>query len=257
MDQKSLTGVRKRQQITNANKQVMIWVASAAAIITICAMVSFNLVQHILYQSKVIGEKNKTEKTIKDSVAAVPGLKNNINALQTNSNLLALKADSADSAFNVVIDALPTEDDSTALGSSLQNKILLNSGVVLSAFTTTSSTTAQSSSTTSSSAKTASKSVSAPAAQTLLFSFTIDGNYDAIQQALKDIEKTIRPIIITSIKIQGTDDKLKAVVSATTYYATKASYALGSKDILPDGQKAASGSASTSTSTTSTTGGSK
>lgn len=260
MEQKSLTGVRKRQQITNANKQMMIWVGSAAAVVTICAMVSFNLVQHIMYQAKVIGEKSTTEKTIKDSISAVGGLKNNVNALQTNSNLLALRADPNDTAFNVVIDALPTEDDSTALGSSLQNKILVNSGVVLSTFTPSASTnTATATTATGSNGTAKTASLSAPAAQPIQFTFNIDGNYDAIQQALKDIERTIRPIIISSIKIQGSDNKLKAMLTATTYYAPKASYSLGSKKVIPDGQTDPSTTkpAGTGTSSTQKTGGSK
>mgnify|MGYP003607658415 CR=1 FL=1 len=238
---KSLTGVRKRQQIASASKQMMIWVACAAAILTICAMVSINLVQHIIYQAKVIDEKSQTDETLKNSIAEFPKLKENINALQTNSGLLALRADMDDTAFNVVIDALPTEDDSTALGSSLQDKILVNSGVVWNDFSPSYGTSASTS--TDDTGEESTTLLSKPAAQQLTFSFSINGNYASIKQALIDIERTIRPINITSLSIQGSDSNLSASITATTYYAPKATYAIGSKQVLPDGYDESSATA--------------
>lgn len=246
MESKPLTGVRKRQQIASTNKQMMIWVGSAAAIVTICAMVAFNLFQHIMYQAKVITEITKTDETLRNNIEIIPKLMNNINALQTNSNLLALRADSNDTAFNVILDALPTSDDRTALGSSMQEKILAPSSVTLESFdpnysgTTTTTTTAPTSGTSDASL------AMRPAARPLPFSFTISGNYESIQKALKDIERTIRPIVINTVLIQGSDTSLKASLTATTHYAPKATYTLGSKTILPDGATAETASATNS-----------
>ncbi len=235
MDSKPLTGVRKRQQIENANKQMLIWVAMSAAIVTICAMAGVNLVKHIAYQNKVIGEISKTDSTLKSNVENIPKLMENINALQTNENLLNLRADARDTAFNVVIDALPTVDDMTVLGSSLQDKLFAGNSVMLSAFDPSIGTVDA----TADDATKEKASLVYPAVAQLSFSFSLVGDYDSIQAALSSIEKSIRPITITGIKVQGSEGNLKIDITASTYYIPKANYSLGSMSVLPDGAEEA------------------
>lgn len=233
MDNKPLTGVRKRQQIDSANKQMMMWVGIAAAVVTICSMLSINLYQHIMYQSKVISKKSETDKVLKDGIDSVSKLMSNVNALQTDANLLALRVDSSDTAFNVVLDALPTADDRTALGSSMQDKILAGTGVKLESFDPNYANSAAN--TTATTGTTSSISSVKPGAQAIKFTFTISGTYESINTALLAVEKTIRPIVIDSIIIQGSDDDLRASISATTYYVPRANYVLGEEKVLPDG----------------------
>lgn len=236
MEHKTLTGVRKRQKIDQTNKQMMAWVAGAAAIVTICAMLAINLVGQIAYQAKVIAKNDETDKTLENNLTAISTLTKNINTLQTNQSLLALRADSSDTAFNVVIDALPTEDDATALGSSIQEKVLAGSGVILESFeyslvdstAVTPAGTQQKVSTVS------------PEAKAITFKFNISGNYDSIKAALVNIEKTIRPIIVQSIDINGSTNELTATISAKTYYVPKVHYTLGKETILPDGAETSS-----------------
>ena len=228
MENKALTGVRKRQKIDQTNKQMMLWVAGAAAVVTICAMLAINLFGHIQYQAKIISKKSETEKTLENNLTAISSLMKNINTLQTDKNLLALRAGSDDTTFNVVIDALPTEDDATALGSSIQEKVLAGSGVSLQSFDYSSAT---SETTTSGQASLG----TGPEARAITFIFKISGTYDAIKAALINIEKTIRPIIVQSIEIDGTASELSANITATTYYVPKVHYGLGQETVLPDG----------------------
>ena len=222
---KALTAVRKRQQIQNANRTMLIWVAAASAIVTVCIMLGYNFIQTITYNNKVIDEKNKTNKILKDNIVTIPELKDNVNKLQANQNLNALRADPEDTAFQVVIDALPTVDDRTALAASLQEKILARSGVVIEQVTVTDSGGVVDT--------TDSEGLAHMEAQTITFSFTIDGNYASIAGAIRDIERTIRPITIDSLTVQGTESSLQAIVNATTFYVPSVKFELGSKEVKP------------------------
>lgn len=249
-EENALTGIKKRQQITNTRKQVFTWVALAAALVVICLVVGWNLMQRINYQNKVNRDVGKTAQTMHDNVEAVDKLIKNVNALKANAalSLPNLKADDS-TVFQVVIDALPTEDDSVALSSSLQNKILSKSGVTIeqinvdttesdSSSGSSSSSSSSSSGSSSSSSSGSSKSgvskaddVQFPVAKPITFRVSLVGSFDSVKSALQDIESTIRPITITKLTIDGSDDKLNATIEAQTYYSSKVNFKLGKKEI--------------------------
>lgn len=245
-EENALTGIKKRQQITNTRKQVFTWVALAAALVVICLVVGWNLMQRINYQNKVNRDVGKTAQTMHDNVEAVDKLIKNVNALKANAalSLPNLKADDS-TVFQVVIDALPTEDDSVALSSSLQNKILSKSGVTIEQINvdTTESDSSSGSSSSSSSSSSGSSSgsgksgvskaddVQFPVAKPITFRVSLVGSFDSVKSALQDIESTIRPITITKLTIDGSDDKLNATIEAQTYYSSKVNFKLGKKEI--------------------------
>lgn len=249
-EENALTGIKKRQQITNTRKQVFTWVALAAALVVICLVVGWNLMQRINYQNKVNRDVGKTAQTMHDNVEAVDKLIKNVNALKANAalSLPNLKADDS-TVFQVVIDALPTEDDIVALSSSLQNKILSKSGVTIEQInvdTTESDSSSGSSSSSSSSSSGSSSSsdsgssrsgvskaddIQFPVAKPITFRVSLVGSFDSVKSALQDIESTIRPITITKLTIDGSDDKLNATIEAQTYYSSKVNFKLGKKEI--------------------------
>lgn len=249
-EENALTGIKKRQQITNTRKQVFTWVALAAALVVICLVVGWNLMQRINYQNKVNRDVGKTAQTMHDNVEAADKLIKNVNALKANAalSLPNLKADDS-TVFQVVIDALPTEDDSVALSSSLQNKILSKSGVTIEQInvdTTESDSSSGSSSSSSSSSSGSSSSsdsgssrsgvskaddIQFPVAKPITFRVSLVGSFDSVKSALQDIESTIRPITITKLTIDGSDDKLNATIEAQTYYSSKVNFKLGKKEI--------------------------
>ena len=235
-EENALTGIKKRQQITNTRKQVFTWVALAAALVVICLVVGWNLMQRINYQNKVNRDVGKTAQTMHDNVEAVDKLIKNVNALKANAalSLPNLKADDS-TVFQVVIDALPTEDDSVALSSSLQNKILSKSGVTIEQINvdTTESDSSSGSSSSGSSKSGVSKAddIQFPVAKPITFRVSLVGSFDSVKSALQDIESTIRPITITKLTIDGSDDKLNATIEAQTYYSSKVNFKLGKKEI--------------------------
>lgn len=232
-EQEHLTGIKKRQQISGTRKQVFIWVAAASAAVVICIIVGINLIQRISYQTKVNGELGKTAKALEDSADSIDGLIDEINGLRTNRQLTLTNLKSDDSTvFQVVIDALPTEADAVDFGASLQNKILSRSGVVIDSIAVEApSTSSSSSSSSSSTSKKTSSAIAFPTAQPMTFSVTVIGSYNNIQETLKDIQRTIRPIIIDSILLEGTDARLTATIKATTYYSPSVNYTTGTKEV--------------------------
>ena len=230
-DGAQLTGVKKRQQIAGTRKEVLMWVAIASAVVVICLVVGMNIFQRIQYQMKVNAEISKTAKTMEANVKAIDGLIKNVNDLRANRLLTApgLKADDS-TVFQVVIDALPTENDSVSLSSSLQNKILNRSGVTIEQI----SVDGESSSSSNDDDEVTTSSVEFPVAQPINFRISIVGTYESIKQTLADIERTIRPIIINSLEISGTDDRLTATIQATTYYSSNVNFQVGEKEVPYD-----------------------
>lgn len=230
-DGAQLTGVKKRQQIAGTRKEVLMWVAIASAVVVICLVVGMNIFQRIQYQMKVNAEISKTAKTMEANVEAIDGLIKNVNDLRANRLLTApgLKADDS-TVFQVVIDALPTENDSVSLSSSLQNKILNRSGVTIEQI----SVDGESSSSSNDDDEVTTSNVEFPVAQPINFRISIVGTYESIKQTLADIERTIRPIIINSLEISGTDDRLTATIQATTYYSSNVNFQVGEKEVPYD-----------------------
>lgn len=230
-DGAQLTGVKKRQQIAGTRKEVLMWVAIASAVVVICLVVGMNIFQRIQYQMKVNTEISKTAKTMEANVKAIDGLIKNVNDLRANRLLTApgLKADDS-TVFQVVIDALPTENDSVSLSSSLQNKILNRSGVTIEQI----SVDGESSSSSNDDDEVTTSNVEFPVAQPINFRISIVGTYESIKQTLTDIERTIRPIIINSLEISGTDDRLTATIQATTYYSSNVNFQVGEKEVPYD-----------------------
>lgn len=235
-EQEHLTGIKKRQQISGTRKQVFIWVAAASAAVVICIIVGINLIQRIKYQTKVNGELGKTAETLKNSANSIDELISNVNNLRTNRQLTLTNLKSDDSTvFQVVIDALPTEADAVDFGASLQNEILSRSGVVIDSLSvdgpSTSTGSTSGSSTSTSTTNTTASAIAFPTAQPISFNISVVGSYDNIQETLENIQRTIRPITIDSIRLEGTDDSLTADVRATTYYSPSVNYTTGTKEV--------------------------
>ena len=231
-EEKPLTGVKKREQIAGTRKQVFIWVALASAVVVVCLVVGLNIVQRISYQGKVNGELSKADQALKSSVNSIDGLIDNVDALRADEqlNLKNLKSDDS-TVFQVVIDALPTEDDSVALSSSIQARILAGTGVTIDQLSIESTGSTTSASSSSDDESTSSSSSAMPAAQPITFRLAVVGNYDSVTKFLQSIENTIRPIEIDTLEIEGSDDRLTATITATTYYSPNVDYTVGSKEV--------------------------
>lgn len=116
--------IRKRTQIEATNKTMFMWVAGSSVLLGFALVGSIFLVQMLLFNERVLNEKNITLTTLKANNANIKELESKVRVLDTNKALMDVRTSTDEQAVRVVLDALPSEANSLALGSSLQNKLI-------------------------------------------------------------------------------------------------------------------------------------
>lgn len=227
----SSTVIGKRQQIDSARKQVLMWMCFAGCAVLITIIVGWNFWNKIIYQTKVNAEVSKTEEIMKNNVAKIKKIKSNVDALKADEalNLSQIKADNK-SPLQVILDALPTKNDATSLGSSLQDRVLAHSRASIQSIDIDDQDS--NSNDDSSSSNVSGNTLGLPA-KPVQFSLALTGTMLDIQSTLRDIESSIRTIVVNDIQINGSDNRMTASISATTYYSPKVNYNLGQKEVKP------------------------
>lgn len=220
---KQLTGLKKRQQITNANKLIFLWVIIAAVALSICGVGIQFLFRQAAFNQKIISAKASTQTTLANNIDNAKQLKEKVDNLLADTNLASVRANPGDSTLKVVLDALPTREDQSAFASSLQQVVLPKSGIQLSELSTIGSVVGD----------VAPEAGAVTTAKTINFNFGATGNYDQIKTMLHDLERTIRPIDATAINLEGTDSTLRITVEGVTYYLPERTVELGKKEIKP------------------------
>lgn len=216
-DTPRLTGLKKRQQIEVAGRVMFIWIAIAAVAVSFCVATGQYLFGRWTHNNKIIVAKNKASDTLSKNIVNSKELKQNVDALVANQPLASVKTNENDQNTKSVLDALPSAFDSAALGTSLQQAILSRSGVAIENITVPQDgpeTQAQ-----------------ASTPQEMQFSFVISGSYQQIQNAILDIERTIRPIKILTMNLTGSDVNLRASIEAVTYYQSAKNVNVGEEVI--------------------------
>ncbi len=220
-----LTGLKKRQQLAQTSKNIFIWVAAAAVVVTICGVVMQFLVAQVIFNQSVINKKIDTNQIVEQNITNATQLKKNVDALVADSNLAAVKVTSVDASMSsnlqVILDALPTTSDSATFANSLSKVILPLSGVSVETLTAGDTNV------------TVTTTTSEVGPQTLGFSMSVRGSYDQISAALSDIERVIRPIKITKLVVQGSDAQLSATIEGVTYFVPSSGVQLGTESMKP------------------------
>ena len=207
--------IRKQTQINKAGRTMFIWIAIASALVGVAVVVSIFLTQKLIYTEKVLGEKQTTLSNLDANLAAVDQLKQNVRALDANSALLSVRANDSDQALQVVLDALPSDANSLALGASLQHRLLagVEGGYTLESLKVepASGAAAPVDSTTVDASANAS-------ANEIRFSFSINGDQAALQSVLRNLERSIRTIVITSMNLETQGNALTLNVEGKAFY---------------------------------------
>lgn len=212
-----MTGVRKRQQIQDTNKQIFIWLAVAAVIVSVCLVALQFLLREFMFNQKIINKKSETNSTLVKNLSEAEKLRENVNALLADESLNSLKYEASNTkttALNVVLDALPVEGDTTAFANSLQAVVLPRSGVTISELNTSITQDGGASTVDPTAAA-----VPATEPSPLPFTAGFKGRYADAQRALDDMSRVIRPISLNKLTIRSTDkDILQVSIGGMTYY---------------------------------------
>lgn len=209
------TSLKKRNIIARVNRNMFVWVAIVSAILGVSVVGSTILVQRIMFMQRVIDAKNKTLSTLEANNKAIPKLEDNVRALNSNQALMDSRAKETDEPLQVILDALPSEANSLALGASLQNVLLTGvSGITVESITVNPVTGVESLST--SGTKTiSSSSTSVP---TISFRFSIRGQIASLVEVLQRMEKSIRVIDTKMVKIESQGSAQVLTVDGVAYY---------------------------------------
>lgn len=220
------TALRKRTQIAKTNRTMFIWIAAASVLVGFSLVVSIFLFQKLTFNEKVLAEKAKTIATLDQNIKVVPDLESEVQVLDTNEALASSKAQSSDQAIQVILDALPADANETALGSSLQSKLLNGvPGLSIEAVHVDIVAGIESLSDVS----------AAPALtdNTITFRFTVTGNQTAFRTALTRLERSIRTINVTSVRIANQGSTQIMSVEGQAYFEPARSLDLYEKVIKP------------------------
>ncbi len=212
-------GLKKRQQIENAGRSMFIWVVIASVAVSVCIVTAQFLFQKWTYNNNVLSAKYKAAGQLQKNITNAKQLQDAVNALVSSDDLASVKTNQDDPNTKSVLDALPSTFDATALATSFQKAILSHSGVAIEGINVPSdqnqTTTGGNTPTTTPSS---SGSTTDPTPQEMKFDVTVSSSYDKIRNMLLDLERTIRPIKVTSLTLDGDDAAMTATVSGVTYY---------------------------------------
>jgi len=207
---------RKRTQITKANRTMFLWVVSVSIVFGVALVGIVFLTQMLLFNERVLQEKAQTIATLNSNNNNIDELESKIRVLDTNQALISAKAKPDDQAIQVILDALPSDANSLALGASLQDKLLAgipgltlislqvdpvigvesleNNGSVVSATPISSEQ------------------------NNITFRFSVSGSDIALKQALQNLENSIRTINIKLLRIESQGSSRVLSVEAEAFY---------------------------------------
>lgn len=214
----------KRQKILKSSKMMFVWVAASSAVVAVCLVLCWYLYQHIAFRASVASAKESTASTLRANNEAVPELKENVRLLETNTALQNAKANPDDRTLQVILDALPADANSLALGSSVQDRLLRDvpnieiesltvQGEGEQVFASVDGTTAE---------------------NAIPFSLVVKSpDINSFRELLGRFERSIRVIDVDSVKLEGSEGNYRLTLQAHAYYSPEKTVSLGTKVVKP------------------------
>jgi hypothetical protein len=214
-DQKSTAAVRKRAQIAKANRTMFLWIAVCSAVVGAAVVVAYFLVQTLLYNEKLIAEKNNTVSVLEKNLEVIPELQTQVRVLDTNADLAAAKSSEDDRAIRVILDALPSDANSLALGASLQGRLLTGvDGLTLESLQVDPVVGVESLS----NGSVVNAGSGGSSDYQITFRFSVSGSPEALKEVLDRLERSIRLIDVRSMRIETQSNNQVMTINARAFY---------------------------------------
>lgn len=202
----------KRIAIDKATAATLKMVVIASVLIVFSLVGSKALMSQLKYQNKVIDAKAKAADQLKANIKSVSSLVDAYKAFDgSNESVIG----TADKNSKIVLDALPSKYDFPALATSLEK---LLQGYQINAIGGQDDELAQS-------ATAGSQVVEIP------FTISVTGSYESIKKLINDFDRSIRPLHILKITLDGSDASMKIEISAKTYYQAEKTLEITTKEI--------------------------
>lgn len=224
----------KQVKIDKANTTILVILSVCSFVFVFSLLASKTLISQYSYQSRVTKAQQATVdrlNTDKQAAVSLVASYNKFNAEQTNiigGSAVTSTSNQDGTNTKIILDALPIIYDYPSLIASLPNLINTIPGLSVTSVSGGNGPTA-STSTTGGAATTEVTSTSTPTSIPVNFSFS--GSLATDNQALDNIENSIRPIQVTSVDLSGTDSDASMTVTGLTYYLPSVGFSTNSETI--------------------------
>lgn len=205
--------ITKRVAISKANAQMVIIVGVAAFITVFCLIASKSILSKNEYQGRVISAEDKANSQLTSNLEAFNTLNKNYQSFISDpTNVIGGQssgnANNSGSNSKIVLDALPPTYDFPALASSIE-AILSGQHLTIGGISGLDEELSEENNNISPD----------PTPVAMAFTFTVNNvSYQQIGSLLQDLQKSIRPIAIDNVSLNGGGSNIILSVSAHTYY---------------------------------------
>jgi hypothetical protein len=220
------TVIRKRQQIQKANKMMFVYVAGASAVVGVCLVLAVSLAQQAIFNERVLYEKRDSLATIRNNQKNADTLLENVRVLNTSPALASVRSNDDDNPLRVVLDALPAEANSVALGASLEEKLLNDSAITVDNITVQPIVGIESDEVTSDEGGSSEYAIP--------FSFSISANVentDALRDIMVRLERSIRTIRLVSYEVERRGNQISLDARGEAFYQPSANLNLLDEEV--------------------------
>lgn len=202
----------KQLLINQANSRILIVTSAATFVVIFGLVMAYSLVGQLAYQDRVMDKKKLALKTLQEDIKAVDKLKASYVAFtSTSQNVLGGSplgnSDRDGDNSKLILDALPSKYDYPALATSIEKIVSMNGGRIEN-FTGTDDEVSQGEQETSSN----------PQPVEMPFEVTVVGNYKTIQDILGTMQRSIRPIEVSSVTFTAQESNLSTLINGKSYY---------------------------------------
>ncbi|HET8671710.1 MAG TPA: type 4a pilus biogenesis protein PilO [Candidatus Saccharimonadales bacterium] len=202
----------KRALISKANSTIVVATAVAAFLVVFCGVASKTLLSQASYQNRVITTKKKALSTLQSDLNARDSLVASYKTfVDTPQNVLGGNpegtGDQDGDNAKIVLDALPSKYDFPALTTSLE-KLITSQGLAIISITGVDEEVTQA----------ANLVTGEPQPIAMPFQVQVNGSYESIKSLINVFERSIRPIQVQKIEINGSEGSMTATIDAQTFY---------------------------------------
>lgn len=218
-------------KIDKANQMVVIAVSVTVAVVIFCAVASQSLIKQIKYQGGVISKREAANKVLEKNLKSIDTLVASYAAFDSTPESVI---GTADKNSKVILNALPSKYDFPALATTMDN-FYKSTGVSNDGFNGTDEEA------------TAVQSSDSPTPIEIIMPISAKGDITSVQKLFDYINRSIKPIKISTVSISGTDKNLSVSLDGVTYYQPEKVYKVNYEVAKPAGQKTTKKTTTTST----------
>lgn len=215
----------KRLAIDKSNANTIAVMAVSSFVVVFSLVATQALFSQRSYQSRVITEKQKALNQLRANNQAANELATSFQVFQAPAENIIGGSTTGNPAENdkngdnakIILDALPSKYDFPGLTTSL-DKILSGKTFKVATITGQDDEVNQAS-------QQGAEPIEIP------FETSVSGSFDALQEALDTLQRSIRPIKLLRLELSGSNGEIGATISAKTYYQPEKRITITTKDV--------------------------